>query len=57
MFIGAFLLKSNVYVSMEHLSNKLSTSISTITKDLLEIEKWFKNRNVSLIKKAGKGIK
>lgn len=55
-FIIGYLLKRNGYISIEKLSNELSTSISTITKDLENAEKWLEDKNTKLIKKAGKGI-
>ncbi|WP_294466225.1 BglG family transcription antiterminator [uncultured Anaerofustis sp.] len=55
-FIIGYLLKRNGYTPIEKLANELLASVSTITKDLENVEKWLGDKNTLLIKKAGKGI-
>ena len=55
-FIIGYLLKRNGYIPIEKLANELLTSVSTITKDMGNVEEWLIDKNTSLIKKAGKGI-
>lgn len=55
-FIIGYLLKRNGYTPIEKLANELLASVSTITKDLENVEKWLGDKNTLLIKKTGKGI-
>ncbi len=51
------LFQNNEYLSTGFIGDKLGVSRSTIFKDLLEVEKWLKNRDINIEKKPNKGIR